>query len=80
LLAVSTILRDHCPSEKLCAKTIHLNQAEYITICIGLETFTLMIVIANYVYQVFRFNSSQTPPDVLRDDMMSCALDFNPNR
>lgn len=52
LLAVSTVLRDHCKSATKCGKSIHLTRTEYLTICIGLESVVLLVAISTYMCEL----------------------------
>jgi hypothetical protein len=71
LLTITTILHDHCRSADDCGKVIRLKKINYVTICIGVESALMLIVLTLYLIRVWRFNSTKPLPDVLRDDVMN---------
>ncbi|CAL8100025.1 unnamed protein product [Orchesella dallaii] len=79
LLAISTVLHDNCLSEGRCGHQVHLGKAEYALLFVGIEGVLIIIFSAVYIYKVYRFNQSKPLPDVLREEFMSVATDYNPN-
>jgi len=79
LLAISTVLHDNCLSEDRCGHQVHFGKAEYALLFVGIEGVLIIIFTSLYIYKVYRFNQSRPLPDVLKEEFMSMATDYNPN-
>ncbi|ODN01323.1 Transmembrane protein [Orchesella cincta] len=79
LLAISTVLHDNCLSEDRCGHQVHFGKAEYALLFVGIEGVLIIIFTTVYIYKVHKFNRSHPLPDVLKDEFMSVATDYNPN-